>query len=74
MRTNTNEINIHLLLSNDINRLREAGTNEINIKYQSIQTINYILLKFEFHLALSKLLKLTQLNCNHDSLHHHESM
>jgi hypothetical protein len=25
MRTNTNEINIHLLLSNDINRLREAG-------------------------------------------------
>jgi len=27
MRTNTNEINIHLLLSNDINRLREAGLN-----------------------------------------------
>jgi len=25
MRTNTNEINIHLLLSNDINRLRETG-------------------------------------------------
>lgn len=25
MRTNTNEINIHLLLSNDINRLRDAG-------------------------------------------------
>ena len=27
MRTNTNEINIHLLLSNDINRLRETGLN-----------------------------------------------
>ena len=25
MRTNTNEINVHLLLSNDINCLREAG-------------------------------------------------
>ncbi|CAF0822484.1 unnamed protein product [Rotaria sordida] len=48
MRTNTNEINIHLLLSNDINRLREA--------------------------ALSKLLKLTQQNCNHDSMHNHETI
>ena len=25
MRTNTNELNIHLLLSNDIDRLRELG-------------------------------------------------
>ena len=25
MRTNTNELNIHLLLSNDIDRLREIG-------------------------------------------------
>lgn len=25
MRTNTNEINLHLLLCNDVNRLREAG-------------------------------------------------
>ena len=25
MRTNSNEINIHLLLANDINRLRDAG-------------------------------------------------
>nr|ACD37564.1 START domain containing protein [Adineta vaga] len=48
MRTNTNEINIHLLLSNDINRLREA--------------------------ALSKLLKLTQQNCTHDSMHNHDSI
>ncbi|CAF1630426.1 unnamed protein product [Rotaria magnacalcarata] len=48
MRTNTNEINIHLLLSNDINRLREA--------------------------ALSKLLKLTQQNCNHDTMHNHETI
>ncbi|CAF0914319.1 unnamed protein product [Rotaria sp. Silwood1] len=48
MRTNTNEINIHLLLSNDINRLRET--------------------------ALSKLLKLTQQNCNHDSMHNHETI
>ena len=30
MRTNTNEINIHLLLSNDINRLREAGKHRTN--------------------------------------------
>lgn len=30
MRTNTNEINIHLLLSNDINRLRDAGLNNEN--------------------------------------------
>lgn len=30
MRTNTNEINIHLLLSNDINRLRDAGLNNKN--------------------------------------------
>ncbi|CAF3752259.1 unnamed protein product [Adineta steineri] len=48
MRTNTNEINIHLLLSNDINRLRET--------------------------ALSKLLKLAQQNCNHDSMHNHDTI
>jgi hypothetical protein len=33
MRTNTNEINIHLLLSNDINRLREAGNEKKANKY-----------------------------------------
>jgi hypothetical protein len=33
MRTNTNEINIHLLLSNDINRLREAGNKKKPNKY-----------------------------------------
>ena len=31
MRTNLNEINIHLLLSMDINRLREGGEIDIRV-------------------------------------------
>jgi hypothetical protein len=69
MRTNTNEINIHLLLSNDINRLREAGKSYKYI-YLSVQ---FNSLNFYF-IALSKLLKLTQQSCNHDSMHNHETM
>lgn len=65
MRTNTNEINIHLLLSNDINRLRETGLNNQCAFFSSL---------FLSRLALSKLLKLTQQNCSHDSIHTHESM
>ncbi len=68
MRTNTNEINIHLLLSNDINRLREAGTRKHLFFFFSLFQFN------EFTLALSKLLKLTQQNCNHDTMHNHETM
>ncbi|CAF4540880.1 unnamed protein product [Rotaria sp. Silwood1] len=48
MRTDNNEINIHLLLSNDMNRLRES--------------------------ALSKLLKMTQENCNSDNVDTYETI
>ena len=54
MRTNTNEINIHLLLSNDINRLRETGLHT-PISFISIKQIS-------LSLSPSSLVKTLEIN------------
>jgi hypothetical protein len=66
MRPDINEINIHLLLSNDINRLRETGKE----KYKSLFSFDIFL----YLKALSKLLKMTQKYCNPDDIHNYETM
>lgn len=70
MRTDNNEINVHLLLSNDIDRLQEAGKNNNEIMSLS-RTSYFVFLGFT---ALSKLLKMTQENCNQDHQHHYDTM
>jgi hypothetical protein len=65
MRTNPNDINIHLLLSNDINRLRETGKEK--------QTMRFNYSEFLFK-ALAKLLKMTEQNCKSENVHNYETM
>ncbi|CAF1315341.1 unnamed protein product [Adineta ricciae] len=64
MRTNTNELNIHLLLSNDIDRLRELGKYQNNLRSQ---------LFFAFP-ALTNLLKMTAQSCTSDIVHNYETI
>jgi hypothetical protein len=45
------------------------------VKYETSDDLfSYAINKNFSFLALSKLLKLTQQSCNHDSMHNHESM
>ncbi|CAF1012171.1 unnamed protein product [Rotaria magnacalcarata] len=69
MRTDNNEINIHLLLSNDIDRLRETGKSKNKKRFFS--SIAHFLYYLK---ALSKLRKMAQENCNPNDVYNYETI